>query len=508
MRSGIKLLKRLKIVVFGGKICYNSHSCFFERKNMAKENFVEQISDIEADFPQWYTDVVLKTKLVDYGPVKGTMVIRPYGYAIWENIQKELDKRFKATGHENAYFPLLIPMSYFTKEAEHVEGFAPEVAVVTHAGGEELAEPLAIRPTSETIFGSMYSKWLQSYRDLPIKINQWANVMRWEKTTRPFLRTSEFLWQEGHTAHATEEEAMEETMKMLGVYKEFAENCLAIPVITGRKTEKEKFAGAVATFGMEAMMKDGKSLQAGTSHYLGQNFAKSFDIKYLDKDGAQKYAYTSSWGVSTRLIGALIMAHGDRRGLVLPPVVAPLQVVIVPIAQKKEGVLEKCAKIKAALEKAGVRVTLDDGEQSPGWKFNEWEMKGVPLRIELGPRDIENGKALIFRRDTCEKTEYELADIVKSVKALLKKVQKDMLQAAKVRRDSRIVYANDMAGILNGVESGNFVKAGWCGCRECEDKIKAETAATARVYAEGEKSEKCAVCGKKALHTVIFARAY
>ncbi len=475
---------------------------------MAKENFVEQIADIDADFPQWYTDVVLKTKLVDYGPVKGTMVIRPYGYAIWENIQKELDKRFKATGHENAYFPLLIPMSYFTKEAEHVEGFAPEVAVVTHAGGEELAEPLAIRPTSETIFGSMYSKWLQSYRDLPIKINQWANVMRWEKTTRPFLRTSEFLWQEGHTAHATEEEAMEETMKMLGVYKEFAENCLAIPVITGRKTEKEKFAGAVATFGMEAMMKDGKSLQAGTSHYLGQNFAKSFDIKYLDKDGAQKYAYTSSWGVSTRLIGALIMSHGDQRGLVLPPVVAPLQVVIVPIAQKKEGVLEKCSQVKFALEKAGIRVTLDDGEQSPGWKFNEWEMKGVPLRIELGPRDIENGKALVFRRDTCEKAEYELADIVKSVKALLKTVQKDMLKSAKARRDDRIVYAKDMAGILSGVENGNFVKAGWCGCRECEDKIKAETAATARVYAEGEKSKTCAVCGKKALHTVIFARAY
>ena len=475
---------------------------------MAKENFVEQIADIDADFPQWYTDVVLKTKLVDYGPVKGTMVIRPYGYAIWENIQKELDKRFKATGHENAYFPLLIPMSYFTKEAEHVEGFAPEVAVVTHAGGEELAEPLAIRPTSETIFGSLYSKWLQSYRDLPIKINQWANVMRWEKTTRPFLRTSEFLWQEGHTAHATEEEAMEETMKMLGVYKEFAENCLAIPVITGRKTEKEKFAGAVATFGMEAMMKDGKSLQAGTSHYLGQNFAKSFDIKYLDKDGAQKYAYTSSWGVSTRLIGALIMSHGDQRGLVLPPVVAPLQVVIVPIAQKKEGVLEKCSQVKSALEKAGIRVTLDDGEQSPGWKFNEWEMKGVPLRIELGPRDIENGKALVFRRDTCEKAEYELADIVKSVKALLKTVQKDMLKSAKARRDGRIVYAKDMAGILSGVENGNFVKAGWCGCRECEDKIKAETAATARVYAEGEKSKTCAVCGKKALHTVIFARAY
>ncbi len=475
---------------------------------MAKDNFVEQIADIEKDFPQWYTDVVIKTKLVDYGPVKGTMVIRPYGYAIWENIQKELDARFKATGHQNAYFPLLIPMNYFTKEAEHVEGFAPEVAVVTHAGGEELAEPLAIRPTSETIFGSMYSKWLQSYRDLPILINQWANVMRWEKTTRPFLRTSEFLWQEGHTAHAEESEAVEETMKMLGVYKEFAETCLAIPVICGKKTEKEKFAGAVATYGMEAMMKDGKSLQAGTTHFLGQNFAKAFDIKYLDKDGALKYAYTSSWGVSTRLIGALIMAHGDQRGLVLPPKVAPYQVVIVPIAAKKAGVLEICAKVKQLLESAGVRVILDETDNSPGWKFNEWEMKGVPLRIELGPRDIEAGNALIFRRDTLEKTEYKLENIVHEVQTLLKTVQSDMLEAARVRRDGKIVYANDMRGILQGVESGNFVKAGWCGCRGCEDKIKAETAATARVYAEDETSEKCAVCGKNAKHTVIFARAY
>ena len=475
---------------------------------MGKENFVEQIADIEKDFPQWYTDVVIKTGLVDYGPVKGTMVIRPYGYAIWENIQSELDKRFKATGHKNAYFPLLIPMSFFTKEAEHVEGFAPEVAVVTHAGGEELAEPLAIRPTSETIFGSMYSKWIQSYRDLPVLINQWANVMRWEKTTRPFLRTSEFLWQEGHTAHSSEEEATEETLKMLGVYKEFAENCLAIPVITGRKTEKEKFAGAVATFGMEAMMKDGKSLQAGTSHYLGQNFAKAFDIKYLDKDGVQKYVYTSSWGVSTRLIGALIMAHGDGRGLVIPPVVAPVQVVIVPIAVKKAGVLEKCAEVKAALEKAGVRVVLDDTDNSPGWKFNEWEMKGVPLRIELGPRDIEAGKALIFRRDTLGKAEYSLDGIEQSVMELLDTVQKEMLESARARRDGRIVYADDMQGILDGVEKGNFVKAGWCGCRQCEDKIKAETAATARVYAEGESAEKCAVCGKKAEHMRIYARAY
>ncbi|MGN0804250.1 MAG: proline--tRNA ligase [Candidatus Coproplasma sp.] len=475
---------------------------------MAKDSFVENIADIETDFPQWYTDVCKKTQLVDYGPVKGTMVIRPYGYAIWENIQKEMDVRFKATGVQNAYFPLLIPMSFFTKEAEHVEGFAPEVAVVTHAGGEELAEPLAIRPTSETIIGNMYSKWLQSYRDLPILINQWANVMRWEKTTRPFLRTSEFLWQEGHTCHATEEEAMEETMKMLDVYKEFAENVLAIPVLCGRKTEKEKFAGAVATFGMEAMMKDGKSLQSGTSHYLGQNFSKAFDIKFLDKDGVQKYAYTTSWGTSTRMIGAVIMAHGDARGLVLPPKVAPYQVVIVPIASKKGGVVEKCEEIKCALEKAGVRVIFDNSDNSPGWKFNEWEMRGVPVRIEVGPRDIEAGKAMVFRRDSLEKSEYSLENLTESIVKLLDTVQKDMLVSARQRRDERIVKASDMAGILEGVEGGNFVKAGWCGCRECEDKIKAETNATARVMCEELEDELCAVCGNKAKHTVYFARAY
>ncbi len=476
---------------------------------MAKENqFVEQIADINADFPQWYTDVVLKTKLVDYGPVKGTMVIRPYGYAIWERIQEEMNARFKKRGVENAYFPLLIPMSYFTKEAEHVEGFAPEVAVVTVAGGETLAEPLAIRPTSETIIGTMCSKWVQSYRDLPLKVNQWCNVMRWEKSTRPFLRTSEFLWQEGHTVHASQAEAEEETFAMLDIYKEFAENCLAIPVMTGRKTEKEKFAGAVATYTMEAMMRDGKSLQAGTSHYLGQNFATAFDITYLGTEGVLQTAYTTSWGVSTRLIGAVIMTHGDERGLVLPPVVAPIQCVIVPIAARKAGVVEACEALKKDLEEAGVRVTLDNSDNSPGWKFNEWEMKGVPVRIELGPRDIEAGKMICARRDTCEKTEMPLVNAVDSVKELLKTVQKDMLEAARARRDSRIVYADDIKGILAGVETGNFVKAGWCGCRACEDKIKEETGATARVYAESESAEKCAVCGEKAEHVIVYARAY
>ena len=476
---------------------------------MENKQFVKEIADIETDFTQWYTDVVLKTELVDYGPVKGTMVIRPYGFGIWEKIKEDMDRRFKETGAEDAYFPLLIPMSFFTKEAEHVEGFAPEVAVVTHAGGAKLEEPLAIRPTSETIIGTMYAKWIQSYRDLPVMMNQWCNVMRWEKTTRPFLRTSEFLWQEGHTVHATEEEAMEETMKMLELYKDFAEQTLAIPVLTGRKTEKEKFAGAVATFSMEAMMLDGKSLQAGTSHYLGQNFAKAFDIKYLDKDGTLKYGYTTSWGTSTRLIGAVIMAHGDKRGLVLPPKVAPIQAVVIPVAAHKGGVIEKCKEVETALKNAGIRVKTDLREMSPGWKFNEWEMKGVPVRIEIGPRDIEAGHATIMRRDTLEKSNIALDSIAENVKNLLEVIQKDMLESSRKRRDAKIVHADSLDGILKGVEGQNFVKAGWCGCRECEDKVKETAAATARVMCDEEGvPERCAVCGKPAKHNVIFARAY
>jgi len=476
---------------------------------MENKQFVKEIADINTNFTQWYTDVVLKTELVDYGPVKGTMVIRPYGFGIWEKIKEDMDRRFKETGAEDAYFPLLIPMSFFTKEAEHVEGFAPEVAVVTHAGGAKLEEPLAIRPTSETIIGTMYAKWIQSYRDLPVMMNQWCNVMRWEKTTRPFLRTSEFLWQEGHTVHATEEEAMEETMRMLKVYKDFAEETLAIPVITGRKTEKEKFAGAVATFGMEAMMLDGKSLQAGTSHYLGQNFAKAFDIKYLDKDGTLKHGYTTSWGTSTRLIGAVIMAHGDQRGLVLPPRVAPIQAVIIPVAAHKGGVIEKCKEVETALKNAGIRVKTDLREMSPGWKFNEWEMKGVPVRIEIGPRDIEAGHAVIMRRDTLEKSTMALDSLAENVKNLLEVIQKDMLESSRKRRDAKIVHADSLDGILKGVEGQNFVKAGWCGCRECEDKVKEVAAATARVMCDEEGvPERCAICGKPAKHNVIFARAY
>lgn len=476
---------------------------------MEEKQFVKEVADINENFAQWYTDVVIKTELVDYGPVKGTMVIRPYGYAIWENIQKDLDERFRKTGVKNAYFPMFIPESFLKKEAEHVEGFAPEVAVVTHAGGEKLAEPLIVRPTSETIIGHMYAKWLSSYRDLPILINQWANVVRWEKTTRPFLRTSEFLWQEGHTVHATEEEAMEETLRMLGVYKDFAEETLAIPVITGRKTEKEKFAGGLATFGMEAMMLDGKSLQAGTSHYFGQNFSKAFDIKFLDKDGKLKYGYSTSWGVSTRLIGAIIMAHGDRRGLVLPPKVAPVQVIIIPVAAHKGGVNEKAKEIEDMLVAAGIRANTDMRDMSPGRKFNEWEMKGVPLRVEIGPRDLEAGHAVIMRRDTLEKSTVPFGELLNRVVSLLETVQKDMLTLSRERRDKKIVHADSLDGILSGVEGKNFVKAGWCGCRECEDKVKEYAAATARVMCDEEGiPDRCAICGKPAKHNVIFARAY
>ncbi len=476
---------------------------------MAKDNqFVSQIADIETDFPQWYTDVVIKTKLVDYGPVKGTMVIRPYGYAIWENIQRELDSRFKQAGVENAYFPLLIPMSFMTKEAEHVEGFAPEVAVVTHAGGAKLEEPLVVRPTSETIIGHMMGKWVESWRDLPLRQNQWCNVMRWEKTTRPFLRTSEFLWQEGHSVYATGEEAERETLNMLRLYEEFAKNVLCMPVLTGQKTEKEKFAGAVATYGMEAMMHDGKSLQSGTTHYMGQNFAKAFGVQFTGKDGVLQYGYTMSYGVSTRLIGALIMTHGDQRGLVLPPPVAPVQVVIVPIAAKKEGVLEACGALKERLISAGVRVKLDDSENSPGWKFNEWEMKGVPLRVELGPRDIENGKMTVFRRDTCEKCELDSETAEKTICALLGEISGNLYKKAEQRMHERIVNADTLDGLLKGVDGGNFVRAGWCGCRACEDKVKEFAQATARVMDKENTAEKCVVCGKPSVHTVFFARAY
>lgn len=479
---------------------------------MAKDKqFVQEIADIENDFAQWYTDVVLKTELVDYGPVKGTMVIRPYGYAIWENIQREMDARFKATGHENAYFPMLIPYSYLMKEAEHVEGFAPEVALVTHVGDTPLAEKLVIRPTSETIICQMYSKWVQSYRDLPMLINQWANVVRWEKTTRPFLRTSEFLWQEGHTLHATPEEAQEETLKMLHVYEEFAKNVLAMPVLIGQKSEKEKFAGAQATYSMEAMMHDGKSLQAGTTHYFGTNFSEAFDIKFLDKDGTHKNPYQTSWGTSTRMIGAVIMTHGDQRGLCLPPYVAPVQAVIIPIAAHKGGVMEKAEEIYNALKAAGFRVKLDDSDNSPGWKFNEYEMKGVPVRIEIGPRDIENGVVTYARRDkTGEKFTLAIDGIEKEMPELLQSINENMYQKALDHLNSHIKVVHDTDELRDAVDSGNFGLGMWCGCRECEDKLKADMQVTTRnmPFDQTPVGDKCVVCGKPAKKKIYFGRAY
>ena len=479
---------------------------------MAKEKqFVQEVADIEKDFAQWYTDVVLKTELVDYGPVKGTMVIRPYGYAIWENIQREMDARFKATGHTNAYFPMLIPYSYLMKEAEHVEGFAPEVALVTHVGDVPLAEKLVIRPTSETIICQMYSKWVQSYRDLPMLINQWANVVRWEKTTRPFLRTSEFLWQEGHTLHATPEEAQEETLKMLHVYEEFAKNVLAMPVLIGQKSEKEKFAGAQATYSMEAMMHDGKSLQAGTTHYFGTNFSEAFDIKFLDKDGTHKNPYQTSWGTSTRMIGAIIMTHGDQRGLCLPPYVAPVQAVVIPIAAHKGGVMEKAEEIYNKLKAAGIRVKLDDSDNSPGWKFNEYEMKGVPVRIEIGPRDIENGVVTYARRDkTGEKFTLAIDGIENEMPALLHDIHENMYKKALDHLNSHIKVVHNTDELREAVDTGNFGLGMWCGCRECEDKLKADMQVTTRnmPFDQTPVGDKCVVCGKPAKKKIYFGRAY
>lgn len=475
-----------------------------------KKEFVKEIADINADFPQWYTDVVIKTGLADYGPTKGSMVIRPYGYAIWENIQRELDARFKATGHKNAYFPLLIPMSLLQKEAEHVEGFAPEVATVTRAGSNELAEPLVVRPTSETIICDMYSRWIQSYRDLPLKINQWANVVRWEKTTRPFLRTSEFLWQEGHTVHATRDEAEKETLDILYLYADFARDCLAMPVLIGQKTEKEKFAGAEETYGMEAMMQDGKSLQAGTTHHFGDKFARAYDIQFLDRDGTHKYAWQTSWGVSTRLIGALIMAHGDARGLILPPAVAPVQAIVLPIAIHKAGVEEAARSVIDRLVAAGVRCEGDFSDQTPGWKFNEWEMKGVPLRLEIGPRDIENGVVTVVRRDNGEKSVVKNEELEGVIKCLLSDVHESMYRKAEAFRDSRIKEAHTLDELKKYLDEGNFVKAMWCGSQECELKVKELMQATIRImpFDQTPIDDKCIADGSPAKKLVIFARAY
>lgn len=475
-----------------------------------KQGFVEHITPRDEDFSQWYTDVILKSELVDYAPVRGCMVVRPYGYAIWERIQEELDKRFKATGHQNVYMPMLIPESLLLKEAEHVEGFAPEAAWVTHGGNEPLQERLAIRPTSETLFCSMYSKWVSSWRDLPMKYNQWCSVMRWEKSTRPFLRTSEFLWQEGHTIHATAEEAQEETMQMLEIYREVAQTQLAMPVLVGRKTDKEKFAGAQATYSMEAMMQDGKALQAGTSHNFGTNFAEAFEIQYLNKEGKLTYVHETSWGVSTRLIGAIIMTHGDERGLKLPPRIAPIQVVIVPVAAHKGGVMEKCDELFSQLKGLGLRVKLDDRDTlSPGFKFNDWELKGVPVRVEIGPRDLENGQCVVFRRDTCEKQTVALEELPAKLGGLMEEIQQSLFDIAATFRDGRISEVKDMAELKTVVEKG-FAKAMWCGDRACEDQIKADAGATSRnmPFDQTPIGDTCVCCGKKAKKLIYFAKAY
>ncbi len=477
-----------------------------------KQEFVTHITPRSEDFSQWYTDVIKQTELCDYAPVRGCMIIRPYGYAIWERIQAEMDARFKETGAENVYFPMLIPESLLLKEAEHVEGFAPEVAWVTQGGTEPLQERLAVRPTSETIFCAMYSKWVQTWRDLPMMYNQWCSVMRWEKATRPFLRTSEFLWQEGHTIHATAEEAEEETLKMLEVYRDVAENVLALPVYVGQKSEKEKFAGARATYSMEAMMQDGKALQAGTSHNFGTNFAEAFDIQYQSKEGKLEYVHETSWGVSTRLIGAIIMTHGDERGLRLPPKVAPIQAVILPIAAHKGGVLEACGKLKDELKQAGFRVKLDDRDTvSPGFKFNDWELKGVPVRLEIGPRDLENGVVTVFRRDTLEKFTLPLDHIAEALSSLLEDIQKTMFEQAKAFRDERTTEVHNMDELGKAVENG-FAKAMWCGGRECEDEIKEKFNASSRNMpfdqAKHRFGETCVCCGKPADRVMYFAKAY
>lgn len=476
------------------------------------KDFVKEITKMEDDFAKWYTDVIRKTDLVDYAPVKGFMVIKPYGYAIWENIQQYLDKRFKATGHKNMYFPLLIPESLLNKEKEHVEGFAPEVAWVTHGGDNELGERLCVRPTSETIICHMYAKWLKSYRELPYLNNQWCSVVRWEKATRPFLRTSEFLWQEGHTLHETQEEAQEETLKILNIYQEMAKELLAIPMVAGLKSEKEKFAGAEATYTIEALMHDGKALQAGTSHNLAQHFTKAFDITYLDRNSKLQHPYHTSWGVSTRLIGGLIMVHSDNRGLVLPPRVAPTQVVIVPVMQKKAGVLDRAYALKAELQALDIRVELDDSPNySPGWKFNEYEMKGVPLRIEIGPRDIKNGIAMVARRDTLAKGPYELDGLGGQIKDLLEIIHEEMYQSALDMREEKTYNVTAYQDFVEKISSSpGFIKAMWCGHEECEAKIKTDTGATIRCmpFEQEQLSETCLVCGEKAEKMVYLAKAY
>ncbi|NOR15141.1 MAG: proline--tRNA ligase [Candidatus Aminicenantes bacterium] len=483
-----------------------------------KENarLVKNITAKSDDFSKWYIEIIRKAALADYAPIKGMMVIRPYGYAIWEFIQAHLDRRIKSSGHENAYFPLFVPESLLQKETAHLEGFSPEVAWVTQGGADELEERLAVRPTSEAIIGHMYSKWIKSYRDLPVLINQWANIVRWEKVTRPFLRTTEFLWQEGHTAHETQKEALEETLKILALYKEFSETELAVPVLSGKKTEKEKFAGAQMTYCIEGLMSDGKALQMGTSHDLGQNFAQVFNIRFEDREQTLQFAWQTSWGVSTRVVGAVVMCHGDDSGLKLPPRVAPVQVVIVPISvgDWKETVLPVARQLEASLKQAGIRVKLDAREEfTPGWKFSDWEMRGVPLRLEVGPRDVKNKQALSVRRDNREKQPLNLECIADPVLMLLDDIQSNLLEAARqFQKDNTHVVENlaEFKTVLE--EKRGFLKTFWCGRAECEDQIKAETMATIRVVLMEEDRDPgnggCICCGKESQEQVYFARAY
>jgi len=473
---------------------------------------VAKITKRSEDYAQWYIDIVMRAEMADYAPVRGCMVIRPWGYAIWELMQRALDDMFKATGHSNAYFPLLIPKSFLEREAEHVEGFAPECAVVTHGGDKKLEEPLVIRPTSETIIWAMYKKWIQSWRDLPLLYNQWCNIVRWEMRTRLFLRTTEFLWQEGHTAHATAEEAVEEAERMLGVYRTFAEEWMAMPVLVGRKTDAEKFAGAETTYTLEALMQDGRALQAGTSHYLGQNFARAFDVQFQNKDGQLEYVYASSWGVSTRLVGALVMSHSDDAGLVLPPKLAPVQVVVVPIlkADADNAAIRTAAARLAESFGDNVRVRVDDRDNvSPGWKFNEWELKGVPIRIEIGPKDVERGQAVLVRRDTGEKQPLPEREVSSCVPAILDEIQRALFDRAKKRLEKGSQPVDNYGEFKAAIEAGGLLLAPWCGSAECEARVSEETKATIRLVSDKvEKCPACMVCGKGPARRVPFARAY
>lgn len=477
---------------------------------MADKKLVEAITPMDEDFAQWYTDVVKKAELTDYTSVKGCMVIKPAGYAIWELLQRQLDERFKATGVQNVYLPMFIPESLLEKEKDHVEGFAPEVAWVTHGGLQPLQERLCVRPTSETLFCDFYKNDIQSYRDLPKVYNQWCSVVRWEKETRPFLRSREFLWQEGHTAHATAEEAEARTIQMLNVYADFCEEVLAIPVIKGQKTDKEKFAGAVATYTIESLMHDGKALQSGTSHNFGDGFARAFGIQFTDKDNTLKYVYQTSWGMTTRMIGAIIMVHGDNSGLVLPPKVAPIQLAIIPIQQKKEGILEKAYELRDRLQ-SNFRVKVDDTDKSPGYKFAEAEMRGYPLRLEIGPKDLEAGKCVLCRRDNGEKIEVALDEVESKVAELLETIHHDMLEKARAHRDAHTYTAHDKAEFEKlFTEKAGFVKAMWCGEQACEDEIKEKLSVTSRCipFEQEQISDVCVCCGKPAKKMVYWGRAY